>query len=105
MGKEEKLTLLGKHTEFFCSPDEAKLETFPNRSPQRRYEVLLETEEFSSLCPVTGQPDSCSLSISYVPDERILETKSLKYYLVSFRNYPAFNEQVVNRILDAISCM
>ena len=100
MGKEEKLTLLGKHTEFFCSPDEAKLETFPNRSPQRRYEVLLETEEFASLCPVTGQPDSCSLSISYVPDERVLETKSLKYYLVSFRNYPAFNEQVVNRILD-----
>ena len=100
MSQEQKLSLLGKHSEFFHSPDEAKLETFPNRSPQRAYVVTLETEEFSSLCPVTGQPDSCALSISYVPAERVVETKSLKYYLVSFRNYPAFNEQVVNRILD-----
>ncbi len=96
----QDLTLLGKHSEFFSSPDEAKLETFPNRSPQRVYTVTLETEEFSSLCPVTGQPDSCHLTISYCPSEKVIETKSLKYYLVSFRNYPAFNEQVVNRILD-----
>ena len=100
MNQKQELSLLGKHSEFFHSPDEAKLETFPNRSPQRPYVVTLETEEFSSLCPVTGQPDSCVLSISYVPAERVVETKSLKYYLVSFRNYPAFNEQVVNRILD-----
>ena len=93
-------SLLGKHSEFFRSPDDAKLETFPNRSPQRPYVVTLETEEFSSLCPVTGQPDSCSLSISYCPAAKVIETKSLKYYLVSFRNYPAFNEQVINRILD-----
>ena len=97
---QQDLTLLGKHSEFFSSPDEAKLETFPNRSPQRVYTVMLETEEFSSLCPVTGQPDSCHLTISYCPAERVIETKSLKYYLVSFRNYPAFNEQVINRILD-----
>ncbi len=103
MDQEQKLSLLGRHSEFFASPDEAKLETFPNRSPQRTYVVTLETEEFSSLCPVTGQPDSCSLSISYVPAERVLETKSLKYYLVSFRNYPAFNEQVINRILDDLT--
>jgi len=49
---------------------------------------------------VTGQPDSCHLTITYCPAEKVVETKSLKYYLVSFRNYAAFNEQVVNRILD-----
>jgi 7-cyano-7-deazaguanine reductase len=94
------LSLLGKHTEFFRSPEDAKLEAFPNRSPQRRYVVTLDTHEFSSLCPVTGQPDSCHLTITYCPAEKVVETKSLKYYLVSFRNYAAFNEQVVNRILD-----
>ena len=97
---EPNLTLLGKHSEFFTTPDEAKLEAFPNRTPGRPYVVTLETHEFSSLCPVTGQPDSCHLTITYSPAEKVLETKSLKYYLVSFRNYPAFNEQVVNRILD-----
>ena len=95
-----ELNLLGKHSEFFSSPDDAKLEAFPNRTPERPYTVVLDTHEFSSLCPVTGQPDSCHLTISYVPAEKVVETKSLKYYLVSFRNYPAFNEQVVNRILD-----
>lgn len=97
---EPKLTLLGKHSEFFSTPDEAKLEAFPNRTPGRPYIVTLETHEFSSLCPVTGQPDSCHLTITYSPQDKVLETKSLKYYLVSYRNYPAFNEQVVNRILD-----
>lgn len=94
------LSLLGKHSEFFRSPDDAKLEAFPNRSPERKYTVVLTTHEFSSLCPVTGQPDSCELTISYCPAAKVVETKSLKYYLVSFRNYAAFNEQVVNRILD-----
>ncbi len=94
------LSLLGKHSEFFRTPEEAKLEAFPNRSPQRPYVVTLTTHEFSSLCPVTGQPDSCELTITYTPADKVVETKSLKYYLVSFRNYAAFNEQVVNRILD-----
>ena len=97
---EPNLTLLGKHSEFFTAPDEAKLEAFPNRTPGRPYVVTLETHEFSSLCPVTGQPDSCHLTITYSPQDKVIETKSLKYYLVSYRNYPAFNEQVVNRILD-----
>lgn len=96
----QDLSLLGKHTEFFTSPDDAKLEAFPNRTPGRRYTVVLDTHEFSSLCPVTGQPDSCHLTISYCPADKVVETKSLKYYLVAFRNYAAFNEQVVNRILD-----
>ncbi|MCI7698788.1 MAG: preQ(1) synthase [Akkermansia sp.] len=96
----QDLTMLGRHTAFYTTPDAAKLEAFPNRSPQRPYVVTLDTHEFSSLCPVTGQPDSCHLTITYSPAEKVVETKSLKYYLVSFRNYPAFNEQVVNRILD-----
>lgn len=94
------ISMLGRHTAFFTSPDEAKLEAFPNRTPGRPYVVRLETDEFSSLCPVTGQPDSCRMSITYSPADKCVETKSLKYYLASFRNYPAFNEQVVNRILD-----
>ena len=94
------LSLLGKHSEFFRSPEDAKLEAFPNRSPQRPYVVTLTTHEVSSLCPGTGQPDSCELTITYTPADKVVETKSLKYYLVSFRNYAAFNEQVVNRILD-----
>ena len=97
---EPNLTLLGKHSEFFSTPDDAKLEAFPNRTPGRPYVVTLDTHEFSSLCPVTGQPDSCHLTITYSPQDKVIETKSLKYYLVSYRNYPAFNEQVVNRILD-----
>ncbi len=94
------LNILGKHQSFFSSPEEAKLEAFPNRSPERAYTIVLDTHEFSSLCPVTGQPDSCHLTITYTPALSIVETKSLKYYLASFRNHPAFNEQIVNRILD-----
>ena len=62
--------------------------------------MTLEYPEFSSLCPVTGQPDSARLTIRYVPDATCVETKSLKFYLASFRNHPAFNEDIVNRILD-----
>lgn len=97
---ENDVTILGKHTAFVKSPDDAKLEAFPNRTPGRPYKITLDTHEFSSLCPVTGQPDSCHLTITYSPAEKCVETKSLKYYLASYRNYPAFNEQVVNRILD-----
>lgn len=97
---DNNVSMLGKHTAFFSSPDDAKLEAFPNRTPGRPYIVVLDTHEFSSLCPVTGQPDSCHLTITYSPAEKCVETKSLKYYLASFRNYPAFNEQIVNRITD-----
>jgi len=97
----DSLTLLGNsQTRWPQSPDEAKRETFPNRSPQNRYWVQLEFPEFSSLCPVTGQPDTARLQIRYIPDEVCVETKSLKFYLASFRNLPAFNEEIVNRVLD-----
>ena len=97
----EDLTLLGHSgASFPASPDEAVLETFANRSPQRAYWITLDTHDFSSLCPVTGQPDFARIQIRYVPSARCVETKSLKFYLASFRNTRAFNEDVVNRIAD-----
>lgn len=101
MSKPSKLKLLGRSEHRLPrSPDEAKLETFPNRTPGRNYRVHLSAPEFSSICPVTGQPDVALIEISYVPDRLCVETKSLKFYLAAFRNFPAFNEVVVNRILD-----
>ncbi len=97
---EPNLSLLGRsESRLPGSPDEASLETFPNRSPERDYWIQLDCPEFTSLCPVTGQPDFATLQIRYVPDQRCVETKSLKFYLASFRNRPSFNEEVVNRIL------
>jgi len=97
----DALTLLG-HSEsrLPATPDAAILETFANRNPQRSYTIELDYPEFSSLCPVTGQPDSARLRITYVPDQRCVETKSLKFYLASYRNTPSFNEDIVNRVLD-----
>jgi 7-cyano-7-deazaguanine reductase len=101
MSQTADLTLLGRsENRLPASPDEATLETFPNRTPGRNYTILLTTPDFSSLCPVTGQPDAAHLEICYVPDERCVETKSLKFYLASFRNTPSFNEDIVNRILS-----
>lgn len=98
--KESKLTLLGRsEAKLPSSPDEAKLETFP--SPAKRpYTIRFETSDFTSLCPITGQIDFAHIVIEYVPNERCVESKSLKFYLASFRNECAFNEAVTNRILD-----
>lgn len=95
------LSLLGRsESRLPAAPEEATLEVFPNRSPGRDYWIQLDCPEFTSLCPVTGQPDFARIQIRYVPDEQCVETKSLKFYLASFRNRPSFNEEVVNRILD-----
>jgi 7-cyano-7-deazaguanine reductase len=98
---EANLTMLG-HSEHKLpqSPDEAKLEAFPNRTPGRNYRITLNCEEFTSICPVTGQPDCAHIEIVYVPDKLCVETKSLKFYIASYRNFPSFNEAIVNRILD-----
>ena len=97
------LTKLGNPTPGFpASPDEAELESFPNPRPGRGYEIRLDYPEFSSLCPVTGQPDTARLQIAYTPADRCVETKSLKLYLQSFRNHRAFNEEIANRIADDI---
>ena len=83
-----------------ASPAEARLETFPNPAPQRNYHIHFETDDFTSVCPVTGQPDFARIDIDYVPDRLCVESKSLKFYLASYRNERAFNEAVTNHILD-----
>jgi 7-cyano-7-deazaguanine reductase len=76
------------------------LVTVPNPEPGRDYEIRCETDEFTCLCPVTGQPDFATVRISYVPDDLIVELKSLKMYLWSFRGEGAFHEAVTNTVLD-----
>ncbi len=90
-----RLTLLGGRTKPV-----KKLETFPNRHRHRNYTVTLSTEEFTCLCPATGQPDFARLTVQYIPEEKILESKSLKLYLWSFRNQGIFHEHVTNVILE-----
>src|SRR5438132_2316925 len=76
------------------------LETFPNPSPGRDYEIAFECPEFTCVCPMTGQPDFATIRIRYVPEALCVELKSLKLYLWSFRNEGHFHEAVTNRILD-----
>jgi 7-cyano-7-deazaguanine reductase len=98
-----KLTLLGKEIKGYPSrPDEATLETFTNKYPKRDYWVTFYCPEFTSLCPKTAQPDFGTITIRYIPDKKVLEAKSLKLYLFSFRSVGIFNEEAVNKILDAI---
>lgn len=96
------LTLLGGGSmSQLSSPDDAVLESFPSPSP-RPYEVTFSTPEFTSLCPVTGQPDYASITIRYIPDRRCIESKSLKQYLGAFRNQAVFAEAITNRILSDV---
>lgn len=76
------------------------LVALPNPHPGRDYEVRCETPEFTCVCPMTGQPDFATVAIAYVPDRSIVELKSLKLYLWSYREEGAFHEDVTNRILD-----
>jgi 7-cyano-7-deazaguanine reductase len=77
-----------------------ELETFPNPRPERDYEIAIRCPEFTSVCPKTGLPDFGEIRITYVPDERCVELKALKYYLISFRNRGIFYEAATNQILD-----
>jgi 7-cyano-7-deazaguanine reductase len=76
------------------------LETFPNPRPERDYEIAIDCPEFTSLCPKTGLPDFGAIRITYVPDASCVELKSLKYYMIEFRNRGIFYEAVTNQILD-----
>ena len=76
------------------------LETFPNPRPERDYEIAINCPEFTSVCPKTGLPDFGEIRITYVPDALCVELKSLKYYLIEFRNRGIFYENVTNQILD-----
>ncbi|MFW6172741.1 MAG: preQ(1) synthase [Elusimicrobiota bacterium] len=103
MNKDKKLTILKKgHTRYPESPEQARLETFENPSPSNKYTVEFSTEEFTSLCPVTSQPDFGKINIEYIPDKKCIESKSLKLYLFSYRNYQGFVEKITNKILDDI---
>jgi 7-cyano-7-deazaguanine reductase len=94
------LSLLGRsEARLPKSPAEARLETFPNPA-KRDYWIRFESADFTSLCPVTGQADFAKITIEYVPDELCVESKSLKFYLASYRNECGFNEAIANRILD-----
>lgn len=103
----ENLTLLGSQgTKYAFEYDPSVLETFQNRHPDRDYWVKFNCPEFTSLCPITGQPDFATIYISYIPEERMVESKSLKLYLFSFRNHGDFHEDVVNIIMkDLIRLM
>lgn len=95
-----RFTLLGRSgAKIPASPAEARLETFPNPA-RRNYRIHFETDDFTSVCPITGQPDFARIDIDYVPARVCIESKSLKFYLASYRNERAFNEAVTNRILD-----
>ena len=91
----DDLTLLGSE----AKPSK-RLETFPNRHPDRHYVVRLETDEFTCLCPATGQPDFANILVEYIPNQKIIESKSFKLYLWSYRNEGVFHEHVTNTILD-----
>ena len=76
------------------------IETFPNPRPERAFEIAIDCPEFTSMCPKTGLPDFGTIHIRYVPDERCLELKALKYYLLDYRNKGIFYESATNQILD-----
>jgi len=99
----DDLTLLSaSQTPVPASPDEAQLETFANSHPGRDYVIKFDCPEFTSLCPITGQPDFGHITIEYTADKRCIESKSLKIYLFSFRNHGSFHEAVTNRILEDV---
>jgi 7-cyano-7-deazaguanine reductase len=101
------LTQLGHRSALPQSPAEAILETVPNPHPELLYVVRFTCPEFTSLCPVTGQPDFAHLVIDYVPQAAILESKSLKLYLGAFRNHGAFHEDctlaIARRVIEAVA--
>ncbi len=100
------LTLLGREARVPVSPDAARLERVPNPEPGAAYLVRFTCPEFTTLCPVTGQPDFAHLVIDYVPDGWLLESKSLKLFLASFRDHAGFHEgctlTVARRIVGAV---
>ena len=94
--EHENLTQLGQGG----TQPKRYLETFPNRNPERDYVVELKTSEFTCICPKTGQPDFADILIRYVPDQKIVESKSLKLYLWTFRDQGTFHEPFANLLLD-----
>ncbi len=104
--KDEGLQALGKKTEYSFEYSAKLLETFDNKHPDNDYWVRFNCPEFTSLCPITGQPDFAEIRISYIPNVKMVESKSLKLYLFSFRNHGEFHEDCVNKIMkDLVALM
>ena len=104
--ENEHLQSLGHPTGYRTDYDPTVLETFENQHPDHDYWVQFNCPEFTSLCPITGQPDFAEIRILYIPDQRMVESKSLKLYLFSFRNHGDFHEDCVNIIMkDLIRLM
>ncbi len=104
--KDEGLKALGTKTQYKDDYAPEVLETFTNKHPGNDYWVKFNCPEFTSLCPITGQPDFAEIVIQYIPDERMVESKSLKLYLFSFRNHGDFHEDCVNIIMkDLVKLM
>ena len=101
------VTLLGnQHVLYSANYNPDVLETFPNKHPENEYLVTFNCPEFTTLCPKTGQPDFGHIYISYIPREKMVESKSLKLYLFSFRNHGDFHEDCVNIIMkDLVKLM
>jgi 7-cyano-7-deazaguanine reductase len=101
------LKILGSHAPLPASPEEAVLERVPNPHPGDAYLVRFTAPEFTTLCPVTGQPDFAHLVIDYLPDQFLIESKSLKLFLGSFRNHGSFHEdctlKIAKRVIEAIA--
>ena len=103
MSKQRNLSHLGQRSILAAAQvDDPRsiLDTFPNPRPGREYEVKFIFPEFTSMCPVTGQPDFATITVTYVPGSTCVEMKSLKLYYLAFRNKGIFYEAVVNTILD-----
>lgn len=101
-----ELKNLGKETKYLFEYSTEMLESFDNKHPENDTWVKFNCPEFTSLCPITGQPDFATIYLSYIPDKKLVESKSLKLYLFSFRNHGAFHEDCVNIIMkDLIALM
>jgi len=98
--ENEELKLLGKKTKYLTDYNPDILETFENKHPENDYWVQFNCPEFTTLCPITGQPDFAEIKIMYLPDHKMVESKSLKLYLFSFRNHGDFHEDCVNTIMN-----
>ena len=96
----DKLTALGRNVRAVGDYDPSVLDSFENQHPGRDYWVTFTCPEFTTLCPKTGQPDFATLTIRYIPGKRLVESKSLKLYLVGFRNHGDFHEDVTNIIMN-----
>ena len=104
--KKEGLKLLGAEAKYYDNYAPEVLETFENMHPDNDYWVRFNCPEFTTLCPITGQPDFAEIRIMYIPDKRMVESKSLKLYLFSFRSHGDFHEDCVNVIMkDLIRLM